>query len=234
MGPVRGLGHKSRGGIGIGSYVTPADRGRWAAIAWIGGGSPVTHWWRRNAQLFRLDRNPLRRGVDRAEAIATTALIAICVSTCVVLVVIAGRAADRAGLHQERAERSWHPVIATLLQSAAQSAGSSAQWDMGWVRARWPLPDGRERFGQVATELNARAGDKVQIWINGAGRQTGLPLTSAGVDDQVAFTVFSVIVGMALVLAVATGGVRLLFHRRRMAGWQRAWDAVGPIWSRRV
>ncbi len=194
----------------------------------------MRHWWRRNAQLLRSDGNPLLRGVDRAEAIATLALIAICVSACVVLAVIAGRAADRAGLRQERAERSWHPVTATLLQSAAQSADSSSDLDMAWVRARWPLPGGRERDGQVAAELNAHAGEKVEIWINATGQQTSLPLTSAGVVDQVAFTVFSVIVGIALVVAVATGGVRLLFHRRRMAGWQRAWDAVGPIWSRRV
>lgn len=194
----------------------------------------MKHWWRRNAQLLRLDGNPLVRGVDRAEAIATVALIAICVSACVILAVIAGRAADRAGLRQERAERGWHSVTATLLQSAAQSADSSSDLDMAWVRARWPLPDGRERYGQVAAELSAHAGEKVEIWINATGQQTSLPLTSIGVDDQVAFTVFSVIVGIALVLAVATGCVRLLFHRRRMAGWQRAWDAVGPIWSRRV
>lgn len=204
-----------------------------ATTAWIGGGSSVKQRLPARTQLFRRDSNPLRRAVDRAEAVTMTALIAAFVIAWLALAVVGGRWADIQGLRQEHAERTaWHPVSATLTESAAQATDSSSQLGVAWVPASWQLPDGQWRSGRIATELNAQAGQKEQIWINAAGQQTRPPLTSAGVRDQVAFTLFSITMAVAVALAVAFGCVRLLFNRRRMAGWSQAWQAIGPTWSR--
>jgi hypothetical protein len=72
----------------------------------------------------------------------------------------------------------------------------------------------------------------VKIWVTADGQLTRLPVTSADVDDQVIFTVVSVSMALALAAGFAAGVIRLLRNCRRMTGWQRAWDMVGPTWSR--
>jgi len=183
-------------------------------------------------QLFRRDCGPLRRPVDRAEAVALTVLIATFAVAWLALAIVTGRWAYDAGVQQQRAEQGWHKTTATLLESAAQAAASSSEWGVAWVPAHWAGPNGRQVQGNIATELNVHAGEHVQIWVNAAGKQTRPPLTSGGVHDQVVFTIFSVTMGMAIALTAAAGCMRLLFNRKRMTGWQHAWEAVGPIWSR--
>ncbi len=160
-----------------------------------------------------------------------TALLVAAIAACVVLGLLAGHRAYSAGLAQQRAERGWRPAIATLEQSAAQSA-LDAGWDVAMVPARWQAPDGQHRSGQVATDLDAHAGQKVTIWVNSAGQQTTPPLNSVGVCYQVISAVLWVLMAVAVGAAGAVGGIRLICNRRRMAGWQRAWDTVGPTWSR--
>jgi hypothetical protein len=182
-------------------------------------------------QLFRRDTNPLLRGVDRAEAVAMTVLIAGFVVAWVMVAILAGRWADHETLAAEHAERGVHPVWATQLESGAQAA-SPTELNVAWVPAKWNLPGGREGHGEVAVALNSRAGQQTMIFINPQGQEVRPPLTSADVHDQVAFTVFSVTMGFGVAFAIAYGCVRTLFNRRRLAGWQRDWDAVGPTWSR--
>ncbi len=161
-----------------------------------------------------------------------TGLLAAAILASVVLGVLAGNRADSQGLRQERSERGWRPAIATLEQNAAQSTADTVGSDVTWVPARWQLPDGQHRSGQVAAELDARAGQKVMIWINSTGMPTTPPLTSAGVRGQVVSIVASVVIAITIVAGIAACGIRLFCNRRRMAGWQRDWDAVGPTWSR--
>ncbi len=179
----------------------------------------------------RRDRNPLRRSVDRIEARAIAAVLALAVLAFVVLGVLAGHRAYSLGLAQQRAERGWRLAVATLEQSAAESA-NNAGWDVAWVPARWQLPDGQHGSGEVATELDARAGQKVTIWVNSEGQQMPAPLNSAGVCDQVVSTVLWILMATAAGAAIGAGAIRLLCNRRRMAGWQRGWEKIGPTWSR--
>jgi hypothetical protein len=204
-----------------------------ATTVLIGGGAPVNRL--RQCGTWRLRRadNPLRRPVDRAEATAMRVVIAAFAVTWVLAGLFAAHAADVAGLRQQQSESGWHQVRATLQQDAAESAQSSPVWGAAWTAATWPGPGGRSHHGLIPTDLNARAGQSVEIWVNTAGQVTRPPLTSADINDQMAFAVLSVTMVLAVLLSIAVVSVRLLFDRRRMAGWQRAWDAVGPLWSRR-
>lgn len=193
----------------------------------------MTHSWRRVASRLGWDHNPLRRGVDRIEAATMSALLAIFLIGGPALAVVAGRLADSAGLREQRAEQSWYQRPATLLASAGMQLGDSTDLDTAWVLARWTARDGQQRTGLVATTLDARAGERVDVWLTADGRLTHPPLSAADVRDQVTFTVLSLLMGLALVLAVTAGLLQVMFSRRRMAGWQRDWDAVGPLWSRK-
>lgn len=161
------------------------------------------------------------------------ALVAVFILGGPLAAVAGGRMADAAGIRQQQAEQGWYQRPATLLESAGAQIGSSEQWGIAWVHASWTLRDGQERTGLVAAELNARAGQHVEVWLTASGQLTHPPLSAADVRDQVTFVVLSVTMGLALVLAMAAGVLQLLFNRRRIAGWQRAWDAVGPLWSQR-
>jgi hypothetical protein len=192
----------------------------------------VNQYWQHVRPFAQRNRNPLWRSVDLTEARAMTALAVLAVCACVVLGVLAGHRADSLGRAEQRAERGWRPAVATLQQSAAQSTTDTSGSEVAWVPARWQLPDGQHRSGQVATELDARAGQKVMIWVNSVGQQTRPPVTSAGVWDLVFATVLSLVMAIAIVAGIAAGSIRLLCNRRRMVGWHRAWDAIGPTWSR--
>ncbi len=182
-------------------------------------------------QLGRRDTNPLFRGVDRAEAVVMTVLIAASVVAWVVVATLAGRWADHEMLAAEHAQRGVHLVWARQLESGAEAA-STPELSMAWVPAEWKLPGGREGHGQIPVALNSTTGQQTQIYVDAQGQEVRPPIDAADVYDQVAFTVFSVTMGFGVVFATGYGCVRLAFNRRRMAGWQRDWDAVGPTWSR--
>jgi len=186
---------------------------------------------RRLAASLRRDDNPLRRRVDRAEKAALAGLVVVVLFGWLAAAVIVGRAADNAGLGQERADRGWQEVPATLQASAAQVMDSTPIWGAPQVPASWRL-HGQRHTGLVTVELNARAGQRVMVWVDRAGQLTGQPVSGPVVEDAVVFAVLSVTTGAAVVLVLAICCLKVLFDRRRMTGWQRAWDAVGPTWSR--
>jgi hypothetical protein len=193
----------------------------------------VKRWWQPGARMRGPDSNLLRRPVDRAEKFTLAALLVVATLAAVGFGVLAGQKAYIAALRTERADRGARLVTATLLSSAAESA-STASWGVAWVPARWQYPRGQIHTGQVAAELNMQAGQRLPVWVSSEGRLTSAPLTGAGVRDQVTFVVLSVLMGVAVVTAIAAACVRLLFDRRRMASWQRAWEVIGPTWTRQA
>jgi hypothetical protein len=201
-----------------------------ATTAWIGGGSSVKSRLI-TLQSFRRDTNPLLRGVDRAEAAVITVLIAGFVVAWVITAILAGRWADHETLAAEHAQRGVHPVWARQLESGAQAV-SATELSVAFVPAVWNLPGGRQGHGPIAVALNSKAGQETRIFVDAQGQEARPPLTSADVYDQVAFTVFSITMGFGVVFAIGYGCTRGLFNRRRMAAWQRDWEAIGPTWSR--
>jgi hypothetical protein len=190
--------------------------------------------WQRLASQAGWDHHPLRRGVDRAEAAATMTLLVCFLLAWPALAFVVGRVADTAAVRQQHSESSEQHVRATLTQGASEQVGTSGDWDVAWVPATWTLTDGRRVTGRIATALNARAGQQEWIWVTPAGQVTRPPLTSAGVQDEITFAVLTATMGVAVLFAISLAVLRLVFARRRMAGWQRAWDAVGPNWSRQA
>lgn len=182
--------------------------------------------------LLLLSRGPLQRPVDRVEAVALTGLLTAFAVVAPLLAALAGAHADTIAVREERAEAAWRPVSVTLTESAAQGLiDTNGAWGVSWVTAQWTAPDGATRTGQIAVPLNARAGDRVQVWETGKGQLTHEPLTHAGVIDRVMFAAFWVIVWVSGVFAAVFFGVREVARRLRMAGWARDWAAFGSRWS---
>jgi hypothetical protein len=190
----------------------------------------------RKTQLSRalgLDGNPLRRRADRvgtAIALGLSALFLICAP---VLAILAGRWTHEAGVVQQRAERTWHQVVAITLRAAPASADQYvAQWEDIGVLARWETPSGRQRVGDVPAWAGIQAGQSVRVWVNGSGVPTGPPLSARQLSTRVLGVATLVPTVLAVVLLLLAWLARWLLTRSKLAAWETDWAFVEPQWSR--
>ncbi len=186
------------------------------------------------ARKLGLDGNPLRRRTDRIAACAAALLLAVFLIGAPFLSVAAAGWAGRPGATELRAERSLHQVPAILLQAApkpAASVGGVPGYSL--VLARWTTPDGRARTGRIPVSNSMAAGRTVRLWVNAAGSPAGPAPNDRLVPayEATAAVIATVTLGIML-LCLAWAG-RWVLNRRRLAGWEAAWAAVGPHWTRR-
>jgi hypothetical protein len=179
------------------------------------------------------DRNGLRRRWDRIESAVLIGLAALFLVAGPAAAIAAGRAADRAVLGQARGEQAWRRVTATLIRRDADDLQSASGRSMLLVRARWSAAAGAVRTGRVPVSPAQSKRGTAQVWVDAAGRLTGPPGALADRALEVSLAAASGALGLACVLFLAGAGARVLLDRRRMAGWETAWRAVGPQWSRR-
>ena len=117
------------------------------------------------------DRNPLRRTMDRVEAMVAGGLVIAFLAGGPLAAVAAGHAVYSAGSRTAHAQQAtWRQVPAVLL-AAAPPAGF--RQDQVTVPARWTGPDGTRHTGTVPVPAGTRAGHPVMVWVDAAGRLTG-------------------------------------------------------------
>jgi hypothetical protein len=179
-----------------------------------------------------LDGNPLRRHTDRISVLSTAALVTVFLAVApVASVAVAHTVAVNASAEQH-VQRTWREVQATLEQDAVIPPGEYLGGYDSWAWARWRTPAGHPMRGLIAARLGAEAGTRVPIWIQPSGQWAGTPLSPTSASQRVVLA----IMGTPIVLAAALVGVwavvRRLLDRRRLAGWEAGWDAVGPVWTK--
>jgi hypothetical protein len=187
----------------------------------------------RAAPFLRPDRHGLRRRWDRIESAVLIGLAALFLIAGPAAAIAAGRAADRAVLGQARGEQAWHRVTATLIRRDPDDLQSASGRSTLLVRARWSAAAGAGRTGWVPVTPAQWKRGTAPVWVDAAGRLTGPPGALAGRPLEVSLAAASGALGLACVLFLAGAGARVLLDRRRMAGRETAWRAVGPQWSRR-
>ncbi len=201
------------------------------------GGQTLTHWRATLTRRCGLDANPLRRGTDRLEAWIRIGLVLVFLIGAPLAGWGAGRWADSAATRTALAQQaSDYRVTATLLQSLPRGVDypHSLTLKLGQVQARWTAPDGSARTGEVQAPLGARAGSTVQVWTDRSGTLTGRPLQRNQIGGWVPMLALIAPVVLALVLLVVVGIAGRLLDRRRLAGWEQAWSAIEPQWTRRL
>jgi hypothetical protein len=192
-----------------------------------------TGWLARLLRGLRLDRNPLRRGSDRAETIVLGALLAVFLAAAPVAAHVAGSWAHASAVRDAQAQRaSLHQVTATLSRAAPVLSSYGSASDFA-VEARWRAPDGRVRTGELLVTADLAAGHSTRIWVDRTGRLTGPPLSRDQMTGRVQLAAGVAVGGLAVVLIMAAWLVRGGIDRRRMAAWDADWLANGPRWSPR-
>jgi hypothetical protein len=178
----------------------------------------------------RIDRNPLRRGPDRAE----TAVLGLLLAAFLAGAPFAGHAAGSwvhaTSTREAQAQQAEvYQVQATLLE-AAPVAGRYAVPD---VDVRWLASDRQAHTGRIFVSDGVAAGGTVKVWINQAGQLADPPLQNGQVVRRVQLAVGSAVGGLALTLIVVGWLIRCSLDRRRMAAWEADWLAYGPRWTSR-
>ena len=188
----------------------------------------------RMARWLGFDRNPLRRGTDRVEAVLRLVLIILLVAVIPAAAVAAGRWADHHALHRAQLERAADRLVSAVLLEKAPASGVPDPYtsvQTAWVRARWQPPGQPPRTGDVQALVGARQGSTVRTWIDRSGAVTDPPADHRVIVGYVFVAVMVTCQLSWLVLLAAAVLVRRALDRRRLNAWEAEWRANGPLWS---
>jgi len=180
-----------------------------------------------------LDGNPLRRRTDKIAARLAALLLAVFLIGAPFLSAAAVGWAGHHGAAELGATRSWHQVSAVLLRGAPTPTATGGVLGYHQVLARWIAPDGRARTGRIPVSADVAAGRTVRLWVDSAGSPTGFQLDRRAVLAGEAIAAVVATVALGIVLLCLAGAGRWVLDRRRLAGWEAGWAAVGPQWTRR-
>ena len=189
--------------------------------------------------LWRWRRNPLRRRSDVLEGWARLFTAVVMVVGAPVAGWAVGDAVDSA-LHRtvrsERAERSHVTAVLVRVRPervARRDEHSARASDQdARAEARWQTPDGATHTGFVRVTADRKAGDRIRLWTDSAGRLALPPMEPSAATTQAVLA--GVAVGLAVGGTVAAFRQALLwqFMRRRMADWGREWAQGWQSWGR--
>jgi hypothetical protein len=184
---------------------------------------------RRIARWLGLDGNALRRRTDKAGAYGKAALLAAFLIGAPVACTAAGVWTYHSAMTELRVQESWHQVPAVVLESTPSQ--DSYYGGIAWTLASWTAAGHRHK-GEIPVNAGTQAGTHVHTWVDASGQWSGPPISHAEAMFRVVdYVVLTPIALAAVLLTVAAAG-RYLLNRRRMAGWDADWDAVGPQWTR--
>jgi hypothetical protein len=183
-------------------------------------------------RLLGLGRNPLRRRVDRFEAVLL--MIALMVASLVIPAAAAFGNAVRDRAEQAAAQERAHSraVVSRTLEDSDESALAGPGLTTTTVRVGWFDASGSAREGRADVLVGTKAGTELTIWLDQNGEMTRAPRSPA---DSAALGVVggvsSAVVAWPLLIVVFRLARRPL-DRHRAEEWAREWKEVSPRWTR--
>ena len=177
------------------------------------------------------DRNPLRRAVDRVEAMVAGGLAAAFLVGAPLAAVAAGHVAYDVGSRTAHAQQATWRQVQAVLATTAPTAGFR-QYQVS-VQASWTAPDGTRHVGAVPVPPGTSAGRAVLVWVDAAGRLTGQPpLQLAQVRSLAALAAMLTSLAAGFILLCVGLLAHAVLGRRRRAAWDADWQVTEPHWTR--
>lgn len=192
---------------------------------------------RTRVRAWRWRRNALRRRSDVLAAWVHLLLAVVLLVGVPLAGTLVGRHTfERAEARAEQRRSAVRAVRAMLTEDAPQpvpGALGAAGRRVHPVLVRWTDASGVTRTDVADVAAGARKGDTTRIWLDSRGRAVPAPPGA----EELWTTAIAAGSCAALGVCVLVLGTGTLVHhvalRRRMAEWERAWAAVGPLWGRR-
>lgn len=178
--------------------------------------------------LWRWRSNPLRRRDDVLEAWVVLAVWALVMLGGTFAGTVTAHAAEQS-FAEQRAGRT--PVHAVLVADTPQAAANSYRV---LAKVRWTDQDGVVHADKTLVAPGKKAGTGLTLWTNAQGEPTTTP------PGPTEATIEAALLGALAALAAAglafgAGGLaRWRLERRRIDGWGREWDLVGPSWGHKT
>jgi hypothetical protein len=159
------------------------------------------------ARILGLDRNPLRRASDRAEAWIRIGVLAAFLVAGPLAAIGAGHWAYHSGIIEAHAQAGQtYSVRAVLPQPASPAADLTAasRGGQAWVRARWLSTGVSPRIGEVLAPIGSAAGSVVTVWLDASGKLAARSLQPGQVTSQTVMVaaLTPVLVALAFLIAV--------------------------------
>jgi F0F1-type ATP synthase membrane subunit c/vacuolar-type H+-ATPase subunit K len=152
----------------------------------------------------------------------------------------AGAAVDDA-LHrtvrEERAARSHVEAalerVGPIRQAETQAPDSALPSDQRTeAQARWRTADGATHTGVVQVTADHKAGDRIRVWTDSAGRLVTPPMEPSTATTQAVLAGTGVALGAVGTAAAVRQAMLWQFMRRRLADWEREWAQGPQSWGR--
>ncbi|WP_232050590.1 hypothetical protein [Actinoplanes sp. OR16] len=176
--------------------------------------------------------NPLRRRSDRIESLLIFTLVMVFLAGAPGLGWWAGRSSYESDLRAEEWEQNHvFAVAAQIVGEPAEARDAPATYTPRTAQARWTAPDGTPGSGLIPVEPETRLGDTIRIWVDDRGQLRGPPVDRDPMAQAV-MAGFAVLLCLGAGLAGTWKIARSVLDRNRSRAWQRAWDEVGPQWSK--
>jgi hypothetical protein len=182
---------------------------------------------------LRPDRNPLRRTSDRVESYLLAGLLVAALAGAPFAAQAASHAAHAGALRAEQAQLATrHQVRAVLTQPAGNNNSTYTLSTAVPAQATWTSATGVRQTGEILALAGSPKGTAVTIWTDAQGNLTSPPLLPSQVAGQADVAALGAIVAVAALCLCATGIVRYVMYRRRMAAWDADWVVTARAWNR--
>ena len=190
-------------------------------------------WLGRLVRGLRPDRNPLRRTSDRVESYLLAGLLVAALAGAPFAAQAASHAAYAGALRAEQAQlAARHQVRAVLTEPAGTNNSAYTLSTEVPVQAAWTFPAGERRTGEILALAGTPKGAAVMVWTDAQGNLSSPPLQPSQVAGQGDVAALGAIVAVAALYLCATGIVRHVMQRRRMAAWEADWAVTAQAWNR--
>jgi hypothetical protein len=175
-------------------------------------------------------RHPLRRTIDRIEAMVIIALVvAFLAAAPFAAMATSAWTGQNAAAAAREDQASVHPVAAVVVRGVPPPVSPHGAAYLTKVPVRWTL-NGTRHTGTIKAAAGTKTGATVRIWTSRSGEQTDPPAGPAQIAHQAALGGVLAVAGLMLVVIVSALAIRRTLDRRRMATWDAEWRATGPHW----
>jgi hypothetical protein len=179
------------------------------------------------------DRNPLRRGADRAERALLVILFALFAAgipaAALAVAHWAGLGATQAAKVAAAAQR---PVTAHLLHAAPPPAGpANPSAYLVSEPAWWADAEGVRHIDTVLVAAGTKAGTVLHEWTDAAGGLTSTRIDPGQLSSGAVLAAVGTGLLLVAMLVVIILVIRRHLDRRRLADWEDGWTSVGPEWT---
>jgi hypothetical protein len=188
----------------------------------------------RCARRLGFDRNPLRRRMDRIEAVIRLAMLILFLVAVPIVVLAVARQADHVALRQAHAQQAAEREVSAVLLQPAQATGIPDPYtsvQLMYALARWQPPGLSPRSGPVLVPAGTLAGSTVKVWIDASGAVASPPPDHRVIAGDVTVAAMAACLVTSLLVLTSNALARGALDRRRLRAWDAAWRATGPLWS---